>query len=208
MLDARAKRHTVADMHRWLIPVVVLSLAACETRQPITRGQAASIGDNVQRQYGLAWGDPEEVLPPAPGADGHRWWQLRYADGHFILVDADSGWGRLPAEGYRPRMRAVAAHTTSASVVEEGSLVLRLSEPVARDPDGEGELEREAARLNVLAAQTGLHPLFSLRKDREGRSSLLWGWQGDRGVARDEHAVEWVRLRTTYSGPEWVDLLP
>ena len=197
-------------MRCWLIPVAFLLLTSCEARPPINRAQAAGIADNLQRERGLAWGDPEEALEPAaPGADGHRWWQLRYRDGGVILVDGDSGWARLPPAGYAPRARAV--HTRASDpvpvVVAEGSLVLRLTEPAELATEREGELEREAARLNELATRTGLHPLFSLRTDRQGRASLLYGWQGDRGIAEDHHAVDWVRLRTSYTAA-WIDLLP
>lgn len=197
-------------MRCWLIPVAVLLIAGCESRPPINRGQAAGIADNLQRERGLAWGDPEESLEPAAtGTDGHRWWQLRYRDGGIILVDADSGWARLPPPGYVARARAARGHALEPApvIVEEGSLVLRLTEPVELPTEREGELEREAARLNQLATQTGLHPLFSLRTDRQGRASLLYGWQGDRGIARDQRVTEWVRVRTTYA-PAWVDLLP
>lgn len=200
-------------MRCWLIPVSVVTallIAGCESRPPLNRGQAVGSADNLQRERGLAWGDPEESLEPATaGTDGHRWWQLRYRDGGIILVDADSGWARLPPADYVARARAVPrpASDPAPVVIEEGSLVLRLTEPAEIATEREGELEREAARLNQLATRTGLHPLFSLRTDRQGRACLLYGWQGDRGIARDERVAEWVRLRTVYA-TAWVDLLP
>lgn len=200
------------------VVLIGCGLVGCDKRPPINRGQAAAIADNVQRQNGVDWGDPTEVLEPAPGADGRSWWQLRYRGEHLILVDGASGWGRLPPPGYQPRIkvRQVAAPALSgqpaatpatAPIVTEGSQVLRLTDPAELSPEALGTLEREAAQLNVTAAQTGLHPLFSVRTDRQGRSTLLYGWQGDRGMARDEKAVDWVKSRTARV-PVWVELLP
>lgn len=207
---------------RWnLVPVVVGVLAlqcGCESRPVITRGLAAGIADNVQRTQGVNWGDPIEVLPPtAPDAAGHAWWQLRYAagpgqsvDDRLIVVDADSGWGRLPPAGYVPRGRPQPPPPAqgTASMLQDGSFLYCLTVPVVTDEAAQAALEREAARLNALAAQTDLHPLFSVRVDRSGRATLLYGWQGDRGMARDEHVAQWVALRTTYAPTaQWTDLL-
>ena len=191
--------------------VVILASAGCEPRLPIVRGEAIAIAGNVQRAAGVDWGDPTEALePPAEAApDGHRWWQIRYPNGRILVVDAESGWGRTPPAGYVPRVRVRdSAALVPAPMVQEGSLVLELTEPAVLDDDHEAALEREAAQLNAQAAQSGLYPLFSVHHDRQGKVSLLYGWQGDRGIAEDHHAVDWVRLRTTYQEPRWVDLLP
>lgn len=198
-----------------LLPLLaaVLVFAGCEHRLPINRGMAAGIADNVQRSQGLSWGDPIEVLTPTtPDADGHRWWQMRYAGGELrlIIVDAESGWGRLPPAGYVPRGRPQPPlpPQLSAAMVQDGSVIYALTIPAAFDDAGRGNLEREAARLNSLAAKTDLHPLFSVHTDHSGRVALIYGWQGDRGMARDEHVAQWVALRTGYAPTaQWMDLL-
>ena len=197
-------------MRSWLAIPAMLLLVACEPRSPLNRGQVVAISDNLQRQEGVMWGDPVEVLGPAPAADGRSWWQVRYAGGELALVDAASGWARRPWPGYAPRSRPVPVATvagTTPLVILDGSLVLQLSAPEELSTERVGELEREAARLNALAVQHQLHPLFSLRTDRQGRSSLLYGWQGDRGIARDEQIADWVRLRTSWRAT-WIELLP
>jgi hypothetical protein len=197
-------------MRLWLALPAVLLLTACEPRAPLNRGQVVAIGDNLQRQEGVMWGDPAEVLAPGPAADGRSWWQVRYPGGELVLVDATTGWARRPWAGYAPRSQAVPVAAVAGAtplVVIDGSLVYQLAAPEELTTERLGEMEREAARLNALAVQYQLHPLFSLRIDRQGRSSLLYGWQGDRGIARDEHIADWVRLRTPWRG-EWIELLP
>lgn len=217
------------------LPLLLLALAACESRPPLARVQVAVIADNVQREFGLNWGDPEEVLPPETAPDGHRWWQVRYHPGtdgaqRLILVDHDSGWGRLPPDGYAPRIAparpaapapllaspvnpGVSAGATSAAAtvpppgLVEGPFLLVLEAHAQVDGVRAGELAREAMRLNALAGGSGLYPAFSVHQDRNGRQALVYGWQGDRGMARDERVAEWVRLRTTYKQAGWLDLL-
>jgi hypothetical protein len=206
-------------MHRWLttptihaaLLLLLLGIVGCEPRTPLSRGQAAAIADNVQRQNGVNWGDPVEVLPPPPSSpDGHRWWQVRYREDRIILVDADTAWGRLPPPGYVPVVRATDSHPTEHPQVllVEGSFVLQLTPPAELDGDHLGALEREAVHLNALAVQSGLLPVFSVRTDHQGRSSLLYGWQGDRGIAQDPHISEWVTVHAPNHAATWVDLLP
>jgi hypothetical protein len=200
-----------------LLALVLAVLASCESRPPLARAQVAAIADNTQREFGLNWGDPDEVLPPETGVDGHRWWQVRYrtgADGalRLILVDHDSGWGRLPPEGYAPRITPArpapsASAAATAPALAEGSWLLVLEPHAQVDGARAGELAREAMRLNALAAGNGLYPAFTVHQDRAGRQALVYGWQGDRGMARDERVAEWVRLRTAYAQAAWLDLL-
>ena len=207
-------------MRIWSLPLVallallgllaLLALTGCEPRQQIVRGQVVVIADNLLHSEGKDLGDPVEVLEPTgPSADGRTWWQVRYRNGTYVLVDAYSGWARWPGPGFQPQVKAKSAHvaTPTVAIVQEGSLVLQLTAPAELATDAAGTLEREASRLNALAATTGLHPLFSVRTDRQNRSSLMYGWQGDRGIAQDQAVVEWVKLHTTYADPVWVDLL-
>ena len=194
---------------------VALLTVGCVAPPPISRGAAAGIADNVQRAHSMNWGDPVEVLPPsAPDAQGHRWWQVRYpgTPPRLILIDADSGWGRLPPADYVARGQAQVPPSPAAArppMLQDGSFIYCLTAPAEADAAAVAELEREAARLNALAATTDLYPLFSVRTDRSQRSALIYGWQGDRGMARDEHVAQWVALRTTYAPTAvWSDLLP
>ncbi len=203
----------------WILAVSVLValLVGCEPRQSLGQGEAVAVADNFQRREGVSWGSPLEVLPPAsPDASGHRWWQMRYADevggphgGRIVVVDADSGWARLPPPGYALRVASSATRPSAANpvTVQEGRFILLVTPPAQVAPEREAELEREAARLNALGGETGLFPVFSLRKDRDGRTALVYGWQGDRGIARDERVSEWLRARTPYGDGTWIDLL-
>ena len=193
---------------------VAIAGAGCVAPAPISRGAAAGIADNVQRAHSMNWGDPVEVLPPSPpDAQGHRWWQVRYAGtpARLIIIDADTGWGRLPPADYVPRGQPQPPPPVTAGrapLVSEGSFIYCLTAPVELPEAALAELEREAARLNALAATTDLYPLFSVRTDRSGRSSLIYGWQGDRGMVRDDHVAQWVAVRTTYAPTAtWSDLL-
>ena len=202
--------------------VALFAAAGCEPRQPLTRTQVSGKADSHLRNQGLDWGDPVEVLAPdTAAADGRRWWQLRYeprADRtggrsapHVVLVDDASGWMRFPDAGYvlrRPAVHTGAAPEPTVVVVREGTRILLLADPVDDTPTRSGELAREAARLNGMAAATGLHPLFSVRRDRHGRSALIYGWQGDRGMAEDPAVLDWLHARTPYANAQWIDLDP
>jgi hypothetical protein len=96
-----------------------------------------------------------------------------------------------------------------APMLQDGSFIYCLKAPAELGDGGVAELEREAARLNALAATTNLYPLFSVRTDHTGKSALIYGWQGDRGMAQDERLGQWVALRTAYAPTAyWSDLLP
>jgi hypothetical protein len=195
--------------------MTLMLLVGCVAPPPIARGAAAGIADNVQRAHSLDWGDPVEVLPPsAPDAQGHCWWQLRYAGTppRLILVDAETGWGRLPSADYVPRGQVHMPPSplpARAPMLQDGSFIYCLKPPAELGDGGVAELEREAARLNALAATTNLYPLFSVRTDHAGKSALIYGWQGDRGMAQDERLGQWIALRTAYAPTAyWSDLLP
>lgn len=203
-----------------LFAIAALLAVGCERQPPLTRARAVVIADNVQRAEGVDWGDPLEVLPPGDAeADGRRWWQLRYRPGpdgasRLILVDHDTGWGRLPPTTWRQRVAP--AHPTPpastaafrpAAALAEGSWILVLDPHAAGDAARDGDLAREAMRLNALAGQTGLYPAFAVHRDRAGRSALVYGWQGDRGMTRDTGVSDWVAIRTGRRDARWVDLL-
>lgn len=194
--------------------VLLLLLTGCEERIPLNQSMAVSIADHYQRYQNVNWGDPTEVLAPGePDAQGRRWWQMRYragADGErrMVVVDDASGWARFPAPDYiervPPRSRPDANHPLQ---VAEGGWVLRLAKARPLDAARRVELEREVIRLNTLAGQTGLVPIFSLRLHSDGQGGIIYGWQADRGVARDEQVLDWVKRRTGYGeDAAWEDL--
>ncbi len=210
-------RHVPA---RFLFPPVLAAvaiiavLAGCQASRPLERSQITTLADNMQIREGLSWGSPREVMEPGPAdADGHRWWQLRYVESkdpgaaRIILVDADSGWARLPPAGWT--MRIVphpAPPVTVPTLVKDGSAILVVIEPQPVTTPRLGELEREAARLNAIAARTDLWPLFKVHTDKAGRTSLIYGWQGDRGIAQDDRIRDWIQIRAGVKTARWVDL--
>jgi hypothetical protein len=205
-------------MHRSALVVLVallLLLAACDERQPLSRGRAAAIAGNVCLADQLVWGEPIEVLPPAASdAAGRSWWQVRYyapngSAPRVVLVDDASGWGRRPGADYavrvRPAPRAVAA--AAAVQAQPGSAVLILVEPALRNGADVAALEHDAVRLNQAATAAGMPPLFQARRDAGDRVSLLYGWQGDSGIAMDEALRDWVVRQGDFAQARWADLL-
>jgi hypothetical protein len=201
-----------------VLPVLafLLALAGCEQRQPVDHAAAISYADDLQRRDGADWGAPLEVLgPDGTDALGHRWWQLRYADqpgdhagDRIIIVDAESGWAQHPYPGYAVRVPAALSKPSSEHplTVQEGPWILLVTDPAVLAQDRSAELEREVSRLNALGAETGLYPAFSIRADRQGRSAVVYGWQGDRGIQQDARVGDWLSTRTAYGRGTWVDL--
>ncbi len=200
-----------------LVPVLLLIvLSGCEDRAPITRAQVVSNAYNLQLRDGLNWGDAIETLAPADADDrGHRWWQVRYRPGsdgtvRMLLVDAESGWVRYPPTGYVPRLPPPPKVSSEQTLtVAEGSHILVVTpwRPVT-DPEQRRALDSEVLRLNALATNTGLNPLFSLREGRDQQVSIVYGWKNDRGIERQERVVEWMTARTPYREVVWEDLAP
>jgi hypothetical protein len=191
----------------------MLGLFACEGRQPLNHGEVVAIANHYQINQGVAWGEPNLVLPPDdPAADGHSWWQVGYPaakDGqrHVILVDSVSGWARVPWPTYVMRKPVLGKPSVISPVrIGAGHFVLVLTPAEPSDPDRRTALETEMSRLNVLAEQNGLAPLFFVRTGGTGSMSLVYGWQGDRGIARDDRIDQWMRLRTAYRTATWLDL--
>lgn len=192
--------------------LMVLALAGCEPRQPLTRGEAVGIAGSLQRLDGQAWGDPVEVLGPAstPDPDGHRWWQLRYApaaDGavRVVLVDDATGWARLPAAGWSLRLAGPAAAPSVPLLrADPGPWILVLTQPATLAEDAIAKLESEVVHFNTRAGAEGRLPLFGLRQE-QGRTALVYGWTGEGGISRDERLRGWI-LRASGRDPSWVDL--
>jgi hypothetical protein len=204
---------------RWTISgtilIAALMMGGCEEREPVTRAQVVSHAYNLQVRDGVNWGEPVETLPPATvDADGRRWWQLRYHPGkdgrsRVVLVDADSGWARYAPQDYVPRQAPPPkASGEQPLAVPEGSLVLVVTPAATVDDAGRRALEQEVRRLNALATNTGLPALFSLRERRDQQVSVIYGWQGDHGIAREERVVDWITARTPYRDLQWEDQAP
>jgi hypothetical protein len=193
---------------------IALLLIACDQRPPVAAFDARAAAENLCLRERLLWGDAVEQLAPAtPDSDGRSTWQVRFApaaDGthRLVLVDAATGWARQPPPGYVPRRAAIVAGAqVQPGVVRDGIAILIIAEPQAGlDAAAIGRLTREAARLNDLASRTGLWPLFSVHTDQAGRVGLVYGWQGDRGIERDEDIAAWMRTRAGIATPRWVDL--
>lgn len=198
-----------------LVPALLLVLPGCEDRPPISRAQVVSNAYNLQLRDGLTWGDAVETLPPGTVDDrGHRWWQVRYRPGNdgavrIILVDADSGWARHVPAGYVPRLPQPAKTTGDQPLtIAEGTWIVVVAPAKAVDAEQRRALEQEVLRLNALGTNTGLMPLFSLREQRDQQVSLVYGWQHDRGIAREPRVVDWLTARTPYREVVWENLAP
>jgi hypothetical protein len=201
------------DVLSIVLACALLLCVACEERAPLTQGEVTGIADHLQLREGLSWGEPTEVLPPAVNdQDGRLWWQARYPDGpgsitRIIVVDDHSGWARLPPPGYVMRMRPTAKPSATTPVVAaEGPFILVLTPSEGADQVRRTALEREVVRLNALSGSNGLMPLFSLRRGRDEQVSIVYGWQGDQGIAKDPRVVEWITVRTPYHALRWIDL--
>jgi hypothetical protein len=210
-------------MHRVVPGLMIVLVAAwlllgvgCEHRGPLSSAEVITLGDDLMIREGFSWGTPIEILSPeSADASGHRWWQLRYVDAlegpgsqRLLIVDGDTGWAQLPYAGYRVRTKAVLSRgsTPPAVVVQDGPFVLLLTPPSVLAHDARGALEAEAARLNAEAASSGLYPLFLVRRDDQGRSALVYGWQSDHGIQRDTAVTMWLSHHSSYTAATWVDL--
>ncbi len=196
-----------------IIALVLALLVGCEDRVFITRAQVVSNAGHLQIRDDFKWGEPIEVLDPSePDANNKFWWQLRYHPGkdgvpRIIIVDSETGWARLPPPGYRPRMAAPPKVSSSQPLsIDEGSFILVILPDVDADQERQKEIAKEAARLNDLASNTGLTPMFSIRPTRDGRSSLIYGWHNNTGIKQSERIVEWLTVRTPYRDPVWINL--
>ena len=201
----------------FLLPIVgsLLFIAGCEDRPPISRAQVVSNAYNLQLRDGLIWGDAMETLPPVSADDqGKKWWQIRYRPGpagevRIMLVDGQSGWARQPPTSYVPRLTPPPkVNGDQPLTVSEGTHIISIIPPKVLDTEQRRVLDQEMRRLNALATNTGLMPLFSVREQREQLVSLIYGWQNERGIAREERIVEWLTARTPYRGVVWEDLTP
>lgn len=199
---------------RLLMFVLILAaFAGCEQRQPPDRFLVVTMADSLQRREGISWGEPTSVLEPdRADADGRRWWQVTYDAGphgepRTILVDAKTGWARFPGPKYEPRVPVTpTAVPVFPHQAQTGSFILLVTGTATADPSARPELEAEVRQLNDLAKNTGLYPLFEIREARGGGLQIIYGWQKDAGIVRDERIQEWLHVRTRFDHSTWVRL--
>lgn len=200
---------------RWALLLIVLLLVGCDIREPTTRGQAMSQADNWLQHKELDWGPIDHVWPPDGSLmDGRSWWQVDYLGTtelgapRVVLVDAETGWARFPPPDFRPRVRlaidAEAALPVGPTTLAPGSwlAVVARSDGAPIAPDA---LREAAASLNGLAAGDGVPRLFTVRELARG-SQLVYGWDGDRGIAQDAALSDWLAQRSTYRVDRWISL--
>ena len=195
------------------ILVLLALLLGCEGRPPLNRAQVIGATDSLLLRENLQWGEAKEVLAPdRTTSDGHRWWQVRYAPGpdgsdRISLLDDDSRWARLPPSGWIPRVAAVSRSPDPTRVtVQSGPSILLVSGSETFTEDRRAQLLVDIAELNRTADRTGLHPSFGLRQDRDGSLRIVYGWQDDHGITRDERIRDWLALRTRWNTSVWLDL--
>jgi hypothetical protein len=190
----------LAAMRCCCLLVVALLVVGCreDPPLPLERGRVIAAADALLVHRGqLDWGPVSHVWPAMVGVDGRRWWQVDY--GHVVgveravvLVDGESGWARFarPDEALRLRVDVETGQRGPAA----GTWIWLVDGEETRTPD----------QLNELAIAAGWQPLFSWRPQREQRSQLIYGWNGDAGVAR-ERALDRALERWALSG-QWLDL--
>jgi hypothetical protein len=194
--------------------ILLLSVfIGCEERRTMNRAQAVSNAAHLQLRDDLKWGEPIEVLAPVEiDANKQAWWQVRYHPGQngqtrILLVDANSGWARLPPPDYRVRLPPAPKPSATAPVtMREGSSILIIVPFIDAGESALARTTREVERLNILASETGLLPRFGVRKHRDGRHSLIYGWDNERGIEKDERITQWLNLRTPYRNAVWENL--
>lgn len=86
--------------------LAALACAACQTRLPLSRAEAASSALNWCVRENKAWGDPVEITKPGEAdAEGRRFWTVRFAaqpgENTVLLVNAANGWSK-PAPAPAP----------------------------------------------------------------------------------------------------------
>ena len=186
-----------------------------ERRAWWSRPLAIANADAQVHKLRLSWGPVNRVYDPAPWREG-MWWQVDYhpPSGEkgpcVIIVDANSGWARLPPADYAIRVQVnpgspAASPTDSKAIAEaptrrapRGSWVLEVQS------DAQTDLAVLADELNALAAQRDLPALAVVRQRPQPR--VVYGWQGDYAMERDEGLQHWLRLERPSWTTRWLDL--
>jgi hypothetical protein len=192
-----------------LIAMALMVASGCGERQALDRYIVIGVADSLQRREGINWGAPQDVLPPEGRSS---WWQVSYGSGpdgesRLILVDNETAWARFPPPNYRPRVPAESRPVQGQEVaVQPGPWVLVVTGTQSYQEGARPDLEAEVRQLNELAEHTGLYPSFSLREERGGGVQIVYGWQKNHGIARDEKVRDWLHLRTRFDHSLWIRL--
>jgi hypothetical protein len=162
----------------------------------------------------LPWGPVDRVFEPAAWRNG-MWWQINYhppagEEGPcLVLVDANSGWARLPPADYHPRVMASAGSPASnqravpvgAPEAPRGSWLLQIDADAFRD-----DLPALAHAINDMARGQGLPALAIVRQ--APTPHVVYGWQGEYGMAYDPALQHWLAQAQPSWRTVWIDLGP
>lgn len=200
---------------RSALVIAVLVLVACTERPPPNEAQISAMASALIEKEGLVWGPVTSVWPPGEAdADGRRWWQVDYREYRqirhpVVLVDAESGWARFAEPGERvrvgisPQRSRTVDRPSSPSGPDGTTWILILRDFPLDEREAAG---KEAERLNAMAASTALRPLFSVRSTTTAGLQLVYGWDGERGIRRDEAVVDYLSRWGEPLPERWVDL--
>lgn len=199
-----------------VLPCLVLLLVlGCVDRPPPNDAQVSAAAAAMVRQHGLVWGPVTAVWPPGEAdAEGRRWWQVDFREAlgerrPVVLVDADSAWVRFPDPGERVRvglspLRSRVVDRPAEPAGPDGSTWILVVREYARDQTRVAGAEAE--RLNAFAADSALRPLFSVRSTTVGGIQLVYGWDGERGIRRDEAVADYLERWDEPPPLRWIDL--
>ena len=188
----------------------MLLLGCVEERVAPTRGQVSAFAEQFLLGQEWDWGPIERYWEPTEDGGRHgRYWQIDFhgpvSSGHapILLVDAETGWVRLPPADYRRRVDIRPATTPArpAVVIAPGSWIHVLAEV-----EDTATAREQVQRLNERALADGLAPLFVVRAPRQGPPQLVYGWDGASGILRDGTVSAWLRQLGSWPQARWVDL--
>ncbi|MFW5750026.1 MAG: hypothetical protein ACOCZK_00110 [Planctomycetota bacterium] len=203
-----------------LLLATLLGLGCDPAREPegpaVARGRAMAAADAYLDHRELDWGAIVRVWQPEadPLLEG-LWWQIDYRVGpagehRCLLVDAQSAWVRRPPADYRARidLRATSPAVPRTGRVRERPVredddtwIVVCEPPHAPGPDQAGRV----AELNA-AVRGRWRELFTLRELPGDRVQVVYGWEGDSGIVRDDELLHALRQLPGCSGARWIDL--
>ncbi|MFW5829693.1 MAG: PepSY domain-containing protein [Planctomycetota bacterium] len=201
-------------MRALLIACVILLCVSCESdREPLSRARVMAVATNRVEHLRLDWGAARQAVPPdAPDPEtGRLYWQVYFepapdGDERVMLVNPYSGWARPapPDQPLRTMLYPVSPEQVARRAPVRGSWILVLDTVTPEQQPA--DWSEEVQRLNHLALETRLYPLFSIRRARDGTVQLIYGWYEEGGIPRLDGIADWVTLRTDYQDLSWIDL--